>query len=127
MDELLNQNILSRTGRDSYSISKLKNCNEEIVMKDEMGVQVNQVGEKVQRGNDEDYLYMKALYHVLPLAYVTISELQTSRENAIPWNNKRNGVDGRGFTKYVEHDKTSCSRLSQEKHTSKTSTVYIRS
>ncbi|KAI3904129.1 hypothetical protein MKW98_021715 [Papaver atlanticum] len=79
MDKLVNQNILSRTGKDSYSISKLK-CNEKIVMKEEMGVQVNQVGEKVQRGNDEDYLYMKALYHVLPLAYVTISELQSKLE-----------------------------------------------
>ncbi|KAI3864304.1 hypothetical protein MKX03_017607 [Papaver bracteatum] len=231
MDKPVNQNILSRTGKDSYSISKVKKCNEEIVLKEEMGVQVNQVGEKVQRGSDEDYLYMKALYHVLPLAYVTISELQSklegeadqalvrkllkkmtcdgyvedgsnpelgnrvvrseftvkkliesmeifepqnistcacgglccvgsdltrtleisvdphlnesstiqeqlgnntrlcrnetaaSRENAIPWSNKRNGVDGRGFTKYVEHDETSCSCLSQEKHTSKTSTV----
>ncbi|KAI3962454.1 hypothetical protein MKW92_053283 [Papaver armeniacum] len=63
MDKLVNQNILSRTGKDSYSISKLKY------------VQVNQVNEKVQGGNDEDYLYMKALYHVLPLDYVTISKL----------------------------------------------------
>ncbi|RZC76796.1 hypothetical protein C5167_000907 [Papaver somniferum] len=80
MDKLVKKNILSRTGKDSYSISKLKKCNEEIVMKEEMGVQVKQDGEKVQRGNNEDYIYMKALYHVLPLAYVTISELQSKLE-----------------------------------------------
>ncbi|MCL7052004.1 hypothetical protein MKW94_014959, partial [Papaver nudicaule] len=76
MDKLVTQNILSRTGKDCYSISKLKN----IVVEDEMDVQVDQVDEKVQRGNDEDYLYMKALYHVLPLDYVTISKLQSKLE-----------------------------------------------
>ncbi|KAI3985323.1 hypothetical protein MKX01_033637 [Papaver californicum] len=76
MDKLVDQNILSRTGKDSYSISKLK----AIVVKEEMDVPVSQVDEKVQRGNDEDYLYLKALYHVLPLDYVTISKLQSKLE-----------------------------------------------
>ncbi|KAI3868799.1 hypothetical protein MKW92_012220 [Papaver armeniacum] len=210
MDKLVNQNILSRTGKDSYSISKLK----AIVVKEEMDVQVNQVDEKVQRGNDEDYLYLKALYHVLPLDYVTISKLQSklegeanqatvrklldkmacdgyveakskprlgkrvirseltdkkllevknvleikllameisepqnistcgglhsvdsdltrtrerspavSRESGIPGSDKRNGVDGRGFTNCREGDDTFCSRPSQEKRFRKTSTV----
>ncbi|KAI3845374.1 hypothetical protein MKW92_030603 [Papaver armeniacum] len=80
MDKLVNQNILSRTGKDSYSISKLKKPNQAIVTKEEMDVQVNQVDEKVQQGNDEDYLYLKALYHVLPLGYVTIPKLQSKLE-----------------------------------------------
>ncbi|MCL7031046.1 hypothetical protein MKW94_002456 [Papaver nudicaule] len=86
MDKLVTQNILSRTGKDCYSISKLKLMSsktkppQNIVAEDEMDVQVNQVDEKVQRGNDEDYLYMKALYHVLPLDYVTISKLQSKLE-----------------------------------------------
>ncbi|KAI3906187.1 hypothetical protein MKW92_007337 [Papaver armeniacum] len=236
MDKLVNQNILSRTGKDSYSISKLKKPNQAIVVKEEMDVQVNQVDEKVQRGNDEDYLYLKALYHVLPLDYVTISKLQSklegeanqatvrklldkmacdgyveakskprlgkrvirseltdkklfevknvleikllisepqnistcgglhsvgsdltrtrersvdtqqngssriqeqlgnntpirrnepavSRESGIPGSDKRNGVDGRGFTNCREGDDTFCSRPSQEKRFRKTSTV----
>ncbi|KAI3950354.1 hypothetical protein MKW98_003837 [Papaver atlanticum] len=239
MDKLVNQNILSRTGKDSYSISKLKKPNQAIVVKEEMDVQVNQVDEKVQRGNDEDYLYLKALYHVLPLDYVTISKLQSklegeanqatvrklldkmacdgyveakskprlgkrvirseltekkllevknvleiklsameisepqnistcgglhsvgsdltrtrersvdtqqngssriqeqlgnntpirryepavSRERGIPGSDKRNGVDGRGFTNCREGDDTFCSRPSQEKRSRKTSTV----
>ncbi|XP_026380193.1 meiosis-specific protein ASY1-like isoform X1 [Papaver somniferum] len=239
MDKLVNQNILSRTGKDSYSISKMKKPNQAIVVKEEMDVQVNQVDEKVQRGNDEDYLYLKSLYHVLPLDYVTISKLQSklegeanqatvrklldkmacdgyveakskprlgkrvirseltdkkllevknvleiklsameisepqnistcgglhsvgsdltrtrersvdtqqngssriqeqlgnntpirrnepavSRESGIPGSDKRNGVDGRGFTNCPEGDDTFCSRPSQEKRSRKTSTV----
>ncbi|MCL7025444.1 hypothetical protein MKW94_022090 [Papaver nudicaule] len=40
---------------------------------------------------------VQALYHVLPLDYITISKLQTAtRESGIPpWNDKHNGVDGR--------------------------------
>ncbi|RZC73067.1 hypothetical protein C5167_048551 [Papaver somniferum] len=236
-------------GKDSYSISKLKlmlsltklpqKPNQAIVVKEEMDVQVNQVDEKIQRGNDEDYLYLKALYHVLPLDYVTISKLQSklegeanqatvrklldkmacdgyveakskprlgkrvirseltdkkllevknvleiklstmeisepqnistcgglhsvgsdltrtrersvdtqqngssriqeqlgnntpirrnepavSRESGIPGSDKRNGVDGRGFTNCREGDDTFCSRPSQEKRSRKTSTV----
>ncbi|KAI3850053.1 hypothetical protein MKW92_032274 [Papaver armeniacum] len=202
MDKLVNQNILSRTGKDSYSISKLKKPNQAIVVKEEMDVQVNQVDEKLQQGNDEDYLYLKALYHVLPLDYVTISKLQSklegeanqatvrklldkmacdgyveakskprlgkrvirseltekkllevknvleiklsameisepqnistcgglhspaaSRESGIPGSDKRNGVEGRGFTNCREGDDTFRSRPSQEKRSRKTSTV----
>ncbi|KAI3842439.1 hypothetical protein MKX03_035046 [Papaver bracteatum] len=184
MDKLVNQNIMSRTGKDSYSIRKLKKHNLAIVMKEEMDVQVNQVNEKVQRGNDEDYLYMKSLYHVLPLDYVKISKLQTklegeanqailrklldkmacdgyvevksrpvlgkrvirseltdkklaevknalqiklspavSRESGIPWNDKRNGVYGRGLINCGEGNDTLCRRPSQKKRSRKTSTV----
>ncbi|KAI3859528.1 hypothetical protein MKX03_015333 [Papaver bracteatum] len=211
MDKLVNQNILSRTGKDSYSISKLKKPNQAIVVKEEMDVQVNQVDEKVQRGNDEDYLYLKALYHVLPLDYVTISKLQSklegeanqatvrilldrmacdgyveakskprlgkrvirseltdkkllevknvleiqvigngdksvdtqqngssriqeqlgnntnepaaSRESGVPGSDKRNGVDGRGFSNCREGDDAFCNHPCQEKRSRKTSTV----
>ncbi|MCL7044193.1 hypothetical protein MKW94_012308, partial [Papaver nudicaule] len=93
MDKLVNQNILSRTGRDCYSIRKLQ---------DEMDVQVNQVDEKVQRGNDEDYLYMKALYHVLPLDYVTISKLQSDLEGEANQATVRKLLDKMTCDGYVE-------------------------
>ncbi|KAI3928761.1 hypothetical protein MKW98_024362 [Papaver atlanticum] len=98
MDKLVNQNILSRTGKDSYSISKLK----AIVVKEEMDVQVNQVDEKVQRGNDEDYLYLKALYHVLPLDYVTISKLQSKLEGEANQASVRKLLDRMACDGYVE-------------------------
>ncbi|KAI3888266.1 hypothetical protein MKW92_035388 [Papaver armeniacum] len=102
MDKLVNQNILSRTGKDSYSISKLKKPNQAIVVKEEMDVQVNQVGEKLQRGNDEDYLYMKALYHVLPLDYVTISKLQSKLEGEVNQATVRKLLDRMACDGYVE-------------------------
>ncbi|XP_026424971.1 meiosis-specific protein ASY1-like isoform X2 [Papaver somniferum] len=98
MDKLVNQNILSRTGKDSYSISKLK----AIVVKEEMDVQVNQVDEKVQRGNDEDYLYLKALYHVLPLDYVTISKLQSKLEGEANQATARKLLDKMACDGYLE-------------------------
>ncbi|KAI3879692.1 hypothetical protein MKX03_012018 [Papaver bracteatum] len=98
MDKLVNQNILSRTGKDSYSISKLK----AIVVKEEMDVQVNQVDEKVQRGNDEDYLYLKALYHVLPLDYVTIPKLQSKLEGEANQATVRKLLDKMACDGYVE-------------------------
>ncbi|XP_026410072.1 meiosis-specific protein ASY1-like [Papaver somniferum] len=96
MDKLVNQNILSRTGKDSYSISKMK----AIVVKEE--IQVNQVDEKVQRGNDEDYLYLKALYHVLPLDYVTISKLQSKLEGEANQATARELLDKMACDGYVE-------------------------
>ncbi|KAI3898995.1 hypothetical protein MKW92_019568 [Papaver armeniacum] len=98
MDKLVNQNILSRTGTDSYSISKLK----AIVVKEEMDVQVNQVDEKVQRGQDDDYLYLKALYHVLPLDYVTISKLQSKLEGEANQATVRKLLDKMACDGYVE-------------------------
>ncbi|XP_026409397.1 meiosis-specific protein ASY1-like isoform X3 [Papaver somniferum] len=98
MDKLVNQNILSRTGKDSYSISKLK----AIVVKEEMDVQVNQVDEEVQRGNDEDYLYLKALYHVLPLDYVTISKLQSKLEGEANQATVRKLLDRMACDGYVD-------------------------
>ncbi|KAI3987757.1 hypothetical protein MKX01_028491 [Papaver californicum] len=98
MDKLVNQKILSRTGKDSYSISKLK----AIVMKEEMDVPVNQIDEKVQRGNDEDYLYLKALYHVLPLDYVTISKLQSKLEGEANQATARKLLDKMACDGYVE-------------------------
>ncbi|XP_026418143.1 meiosis-specific protein ASY1-like [Papaver somniferum] len=102
MDKLVNQNILSRTGKDSYSISKLKKPNQANVVKEEMGLQVNQVDEKVQRGNDEDYLYLKALYHVLPLDYVTISKLQSKLEGEANQATVRKLLDKMACDGYVE-------------------------
>ncbi|XP_026380148.1 meiosis-specific protein ASY1-like isoform X3 [Papaver somniferum] len=102
MDKLVNQNILSRTGKDSYSISKLKKPYQAIVVKEEMDVQVNQVDEEVQRGNDEDYLYLKALYHVLPLDYVTISKLQSKMEGDANQATVRKLLDRMACDGYVD-------------------------
>ncbi|KAI3936860.1 hypothetical protein MKX01_032176, partial [Papaver californicum] len=98
MDKLVNQNILSRTGKDSYSITKLK----VIVVKEEMDVPVNQIDEKVQQGNNEDYLYLKALYHVLPLDYVTMSKLQSKLEGEANQATVRKLLDKMACDGYVE-------------------------
>ncbi|MCL7029091.1 hypothetical protein MKW94_029333 [Papaver nudicaule] len=98
MDKLVNEEILLRTGKDTYFISKLK----DIVVKEEIDVQVNQVDEKVQQGNDEDYLYMKALYHVLPLDYVTLSKLQSKLKGEASQATVRKLLDKMVRDGYVE-------------------------
>ncbi|MCL7047447.1 hypothetical protein MKW94_000174 [Papaver nudicaule] len=86
MDELVNQNILSRTGKDSYSICKLKKYNQAIAVNEEKDVQ----------------LYMKALYHVLPLDFVTISKLQSKLEGEANQATVRKLLNKMAFDGYVE-------------------------
>ncbi|XP_026459920.1 meiosis-specific protein ASY1-like [Papaver somniferum] len=67
-----------------------------------MDVQVNQVDEKVHPGKDDDYLYLKVLYHVLPLDYVTISKLQSKLEGEENQETVRKLLDKMACDGYVE-------------------------
>ncbi|KAI3919580.1 hypothetical protein MKX01_018403 [Papaver californicum] len=56
-----------------------------------------------------------------------LHSVAATRESGIRGNDKRNGVDGRGFINCGEGNDTLCSRSSQKKRSRKTSTVDIRS
>ncbi|KAJ6388181.1 hypothetical protein OIU77_026701 [Salix suchowensis] len=69
MGKLVKEGILSKIGTDTYSKIKQKAYEYEFTaVKDEMD------GDKAPQA--ENRMYMKALYHVLPMEYVTISKLQ---------------------------------------------------
>ncbi|KAJ6934182.1 meiosis-specific protein ASY1-like isoform X2 [Populus alba x Populus x berolinensis] len=69
MGKLIKEDVLSKIGTDTYSKIKQKAIEYEFTaVKEEID------GDKVSQA--EDRMYMKALYHVLPMEYVTISKLQ---------------------------------------------------
>ncbi|XP_062110672.1 meiosis-specific protein ASY1 [Humulus lupulus] len=76
MDKLVKEGFLSKTGSDIYAINKKKKFDFEFnLVKQEMD---GQVGDKPAQG--EDLMYMKALYHALPMTYVTVPKLQNKLE-----------------------------------------------
>ncbi|PNT46123.1 hypothetical protein POPTR_003G173200v4 [Populus trichocarpa] len=69
MGKLIEEGVLSKIGTDTYSKIKQKAFEYEFTaVKEEID------GDKAPQA--EDRMYMKALYHVLPMEYVTISKLQ---------------------------------------------------
>ncbi|XP_011020729.1 PREDICTED: HORMA domain-containing protein 1-like isoform X2 [Populus euphratica] len=70
MGKLIKEGVLSKIGTDKYSKIKQKAFEYEFTaVKEEID------GDKAPQA--EDRMYMKALYHVLPMEYVTISKLQS--------------------------------------------------
>ncbi|KAL6217465.1 hypothetical protein ACLB2K_010682 [Fragaria x ananassa] len=85
MDRLVAEGVLSKTGEDSYT--KKKSDHEFIKVRKEMDCQV--VPDSGKSPNANDHLYMKALYHVLPMQYVSIAKLQNklggeANQNTVP-------------------------------------------
>ncbi|KAG6653923.1 meiosis-specific protein ASY1 [Carya illinoinensis] len=79
MAKLVEEGVLSKTGRDSYAINKQRDSSYEFTMvKEEIEGQVVPVGGKIPQV--EDHMYMKALYHALPMKYITVSKLQSKLE-----------------------------------------------
>ncbi|MCD9559361.1 hypothetical protein HAX54_017264 [Datura stramonium] len=81
LEKLSKEGMLSSAGTDTYIIKKQKNFDYEFdVVKEETEDQQNQNGNQSQYGKGEDYMYMKALFHALPMTYVTVAKLQHKLE-----------------------------------------------
>ncbi|KAF9601866.1 hypothetical protein IFM89_023720, partial [Coptis chinensis] len=77
MGKLVDGGVLSRTGRDTYTISNRKGFESHLSdVKKEMDAEET-LDDTTPKRTDEDYMYMKALYHALPMDYVTVTKLQT--------------------------------------------------
>ncbi|CAN1256941.1 Meiosis-specific protein ASY1 [Linum perenne] len=78
MDKLINEDVVSKSGTDIYIINKQRvSYYDTNMVKDEMEEQVVAFGEKTPQVVEDDHLYMKALFHALPMTYVTIPKLQS--------------------------------------------------
>ncbi|XP_070050181.1 meiosis-specific protein ASY1-like [Nicotiana tomentosiformis] len=78
MEKLVKEGILSSVGTDCCIINKQKKFNYEFgIVKEEIDGQQYPRSNQSQHDKGKDYMYMKALYHALPLNYVTISNLQS--------------------------------------------------
>uniref|UniRef100_A0A6V7QTH0 Uncharacterized protein n=1 Tax=Ananas comosus var. bracteatus TaxID=296719 RepID=A0A6V7QTH0_ANACO len=75
MERLLKEGLLSRATKDSYTINKEVNSIPSVV-KEEAEMQEIPQAEETTKMSNEDFMYMKALYHALPMDYVTVAKLQ---------------------------------------------------
>nr|XP_034930444.1 meiosis-specific protein ASY1-like isoform X6 [Populus alba] len=95
MDNLVKEGVLLKTGTDAYSKVKQKAFEYEFtVVKEEMD------GDKAPRV--EDIVYMKALYHVLPMKYVTIAKLQNKLDGEANRSTVRKVIDKMTRDGYLE-------------------------
>ncbi|KAJ3681140.1 hypothetical protein LUZ60_015629 [Juncus effusus] len=79
MDRLVKEGLLTKAGKDSFTVNK-GNCDtpalkQEVIMQDAITPE-----ERNDKGSSEDLIYMKALYHALPMDYVTVAKLQSKLE-----------------------------------------------
>ncbi|XP_028772200.1 meiosis-specific protein ASY1 isoform X2 [Neltuma alba] len=83
MEKLVKEDVLSETGKDTYTINKQKRSDEYefSTVKEEADDQTIQVIDGVPQV--EDSLYMKALYHALPMTYVTVAKLHNKLEGEV--------------------------------------------
>ncbi|GAB4855029.1 HORMA domain-containing protein [Ancistrocladus abbreviatus] len=79
MEKLVQECVLSKIGRDVYAIEKQKKFPYEFDVKEEKADQITPIVDKAPQGTGEDYMYMKALYHALPMDYVSVAKLQSKR------------------------------------------------
>ncbi|KAJ8451525.1 hypothetical protein Cgig2_018159 [Carnegiea gigantea] len=93
MDKLVLRGFLCKTGRDSYTVNKEKDSEYEFHVKEETENQVPLNGNKAAPGSGEDYMYVKALYHALPMEYVTIPKLQSKLEGKANLSGVRKLID----------------------------------
>ncbi|XP_076882124.1 meiosis-specific protein ASY1-like [Bidens hawaiensis] len=76
MDKLVTEGVLTKTGTESFTITKPRNLEYEFdAVKEEADARLAP-GKKSLPTTGEDHMYMKALYHALPMNYITVSKLQ---------------------------------------------------
>ncbi|KAK1369343.1 hypothetical protein POM88_035435 [Heracleum sosnowskyi] len=84
MDKLVKEDTLTKSGTNTYIINKLKKSDYEYeAVKEENDGLIFRNGNKVQPNMDEDHMYMKALYHALPMNYITVSKLHNKLEGEV--------------------------------------------
>ncbi|XP_058194657.1 meiosis-specific protein ASY1 [Rhododendron vialii] len=94
IDKLVKEGTLSKAGTDCYTIMKQKNLDYEFdAVKEEMDGQVVSNGKNAQQDAGEDHMYMKALYHALPMNYVTTAKLQNKLDGKINQATVRKLID----------------------------------
>ncbi|KAF5191838.1 Meiosis-specific protein asy1 [Thalictrum thalictroides] len=102
MGKLVDEGVLARAGRDIYTIRKKSELESHLSdVKEEMDVQQT-LDVKLPKKTDEDYMYMKALYHALPMDYVTVAKLQTKLDGEANQTTVRKLIDKMAQDGYLE-------------------------
>ncbi|XP_020213041.1 meiosis-specific protein ASY1 [Cajanus cajan] len=92
MDKLVEEGVLSKIGKETYGINKDKKLEYEFaVVKEENDGQIPQVFDKALLV--EDRIYMKALYHALPMTHVSVTKLQCLLDGEVNQSATRKIID----------------------------------
>ncbi|KAL3835691.1 hypothetical protein ACJIZ3_010427 [Penstemon smallii] len=93
MDKLVKENFISKTGVDSYVLQNKKKFDYEFdAVKEEVdGQMAANDGKAGTEGIDS--MYTKALYHALPLNYITVAKLQNKLEGEANQTTVRKLID----------------------------------
>ncbi|XP_039139403.1 meiosis-specific protein PAIR2-like isoform X2 [Dioscorea cayenensis subsp. rotundata] len=99
---LLKEGLLTKAGKDSYTINKepsSKSCG----MKEEVDMQDIAKAERTPKSADADFMYMKALYHALPMDYVTVTKLHSKVDGEVNQNTIRKFIDKMAQEGFVQN------------------------
>lgn len=101
MERLLKDGVLSRASKDGYTVNqtvdpKTPHIKKEVIMQ-------NVSPTEGTKQNNGDLIYMKALYHALPMDYVTIAKLQGKLDGEASQNTVRKLIDKMVQDGYVKN------------------------
>ncbi|KAK7311986.1 hypothetical protein RJT34_10503 [Clitoria ternatea] len=92
IDKLDKEGVLSKIGKETYAINKDKKFEYEFAtVKEEIDGQIPQVSDRGLQV--EDPIYMKALYHALPMTHVSVPKLQSLLEGEVNQTAARKIID----------------------------------
>ncbi|XP_071691667.1 meiosis-specific protein ASY1-like [Rutidosis leptorrhynchoides] len=102
MNKLVNEGILLKAGNDNFNIRRLREPEYEFdAVKEEADHHVT-ISKKSPPAVSELQMYMKALYHVLPMNYITVSKLQSQLGGEVNENTVRKLMDKMTKEGYIE-------------------------
>ncbi|KAL5723937.1 hypothetical protein ACHQM5_007270 [Ranunculus cassubicifolius] len=102
MARLVDDGVISRAGGDTYTIRKKQDVESHLRdVKEERNAQERH-DDNIIKKTDEDYMYMKALYHALPMDYVTVPKLHAKLNGEAKQATIRKLVDQMALDGYLE-------------------------
>ncbi|KAL3649884.1 HORMA domain [Castilleja foliolosa] len=104
MDKLVKESFISKSEGESYVINKKKKFDYEFdAVKEESDKQMVVAAHNEKTGNmGVDPMYMKALYHTLPLEYITVPKLQNKLQGEASPTTVRKLIDKMARDGYIE-------------------------
>ncbi|KAL5723699.1 Meiosis-specific protein asy1 [Ranunculus cassubicifolius] len=102
MARLVDEGVISRAGGDTYTIRKKQDVESHLRdVKEEKNAQERH-DDNIIKKTDEDYMYMKALYHALPMDYVTVPKLHAKLNGEAQQATIRKLIDQMALDGYLE-------------------------
>ncbi|KAK3133778.1 hypothetical protein QOZ80_6AG0540890 [Eleusine coracana subsp. coracana] len=101
MERLLKDGVLSRASKDSYTLNQTVDLKTPHIKKEVVMPNVSPT--EGIKNNNGDLMYMKALYHALPMDYVTVAKLQAKLDGEASQNTVRKLLDKMVQDGYVKN------------------------